>query len=82
MELEIEGLYHKGIRYIEWYRDYLMTIRRHLFCSAAYFCKRTLTYLPPLPYSGPGLPTWGNPHADQWPGVEGKHHEILLCDWI
>ena len=24
-----------------------MTIRRQLFCSPAYFCKRTLTYLPP-----------------------------------
>jgi len=32
---------HKGIRCIEWYRDYLMTIRRQLFCCAAYFCKRT-----------------------------------------
>ena len=56
-----------------------MTIRRQLFWSAAYFFKRTLTY---LPHSGPGLPTWGNPQADQWPGVKGKEHQILLCDWI
>ena len=25
---------------------------------------------------------WGNPQANQWPGVKGKDHQILLCDWI
>ena len=37
---------HKGIRYIEWYRDYLMTIRRQLFCSSA-IVERIRTPSPP-----------------------------------
>ena len=44
---------HKGIRYIEWYRDYLMTIRRQLFCGAA-IVERIRT--PSSPHLS--FPTW------------------------
>ena len=39
---------HKGIRYIEWYRDYLMTIRRQIFCSAAIVERIRKPFPPPL----------------------------------
>ena len=69
---------HKEIRYIEWYRDFLMTIWRQHFFGVAHGARIRTPSPPPLLPHVDSLPdVLSATPADQWPGVEGKSCSVI-----